>query len=54
MLRVDKITLALLEESINLYLKNELDKIPTLKMLNTSIEVLETRAKKFKNLCKIF
>ena len=46
MLRVDKITLALLEESINLYLKNELDKIPTLKMLNTSIEVLETRAKK--------
>jgi L-seryl-tRNA(Ser) seleniumtransferase len=46
MLRVDKITLALLEESINLYLKNELDKIPTLKMLNTPIEVLETRAKK--------
>lgn len=46
MLRVDKITLALLEESVNLYLKNELDKIPTLKMLNTSIEVLETRAKK--------
>ncbi|QKJ26869.1 L-seryl-tRNA(Sec) selenium transferase [Aliarcobacter cibarius] len=46
MLRVDKITLALLEESINLYLKNELDKIPTLKMLNTSIEMLENRAKK--------
>ncbi|QKF72958.1 selenocysteine synthase [Aliarcobacter faecis] len=44
MLRVDKITLALLEESLNLYLKNELDTIPTLKMLNTKIEVLETRA----------
>ena len=45
MLRVDKITLALLEESLNLYLKNELDTIPTLKMLNTKVEVLEERAK---------
>ena len=44
MLRVDKITLALLEESLNLYLKNELDTIPTLKMLNTKVEVLEERA----------
>lgn len=48
MLRVDKITLALLEESLNLYLKNELDQIPTIKMLNTSIETLEKRAKTLK------
>ena len=45
MLRVDKITLALLEESLNLYLKNDLNSIPTLKMLNTKIEILEERAK---------
>ncbi|WP_418185317.1 L-seryl-tRNA(Sec) selenium transferase [Aliarcobacter vitoriensis] len=49
MLRVDKITLALLEESLNLYLKNELDTIPTLKMLNTKLEVLEERAKALKS-----
>ncbi|WP_066166167.1 L-seryl-tRNA(Sec) selenium transferase [Aliarcobacter cryaerophilus] len=49
MLRVDKITLALLEESLNIYLKNELDKIPTLKMLNTKLEVLEQRANILKN-----
>ena len=49
MLRVDKITLALLEESLNIYLKNELDKIPTLKMLNTKLEVLEQRANSLKN-----
>lgn len=49
MLRVDKITLALLEESLNIYLKNELDKIPTLKMLNTKLEVLEQRANVLKN-----
>ncbi|RBQ30579.1 L-seryl-tRNA(Sec) selenium transferase [Arcobacter sp. FW59] len=49
MLRVDKITLALLEESLNLYLKNELDTIPTLKMLNTKLEVLEERAKTLKS-----
>ena len=49
MLRVDKITLCLLEESINLYLKDELDKIPTLKMLNTSLETLEKRANILKN-----
>lgn len=49
MLRVDKITLCLLEESINLYLKDELDKIPTLKMLNTSLETLEKRANSLKN-----
>ena len=49
MLRVDKITLALLEESLNIYLKNDLDKIPTLKMLNTKLEVLEQRANILKN-----
>lgn len=48
MLRVDKITLALLEDSLNIYLKNDLDKIPTLKMLNTKLEVLEQRASSLK------
>jgi len=54
MLRVDKITLAILENSFNLYLKNELDSIPTLKMLNTKIEVLKIRAKKLKEEIKDF
>lgn len=44
MLRVDKITLSLLQDSINLYLQNSLEKIPTLKMLNTSVEILKQRA----------
>ncbi|AXH14688.1 L-seryl-tRNA(Sec) selenium transferase [Malaciobacter mytili LMG 24559] len=48
MLRVDKLTLCLLEEHLNLYLKNELDEIPTLKMLHTSIKTLEERALKVK------
>lgn len=54
MLRVDKITLALLEETLNLYLKNELDSIPTLKMLNTKIETLEQRANNLKEKCENF
>ncbi|MFY4843816.1 L-seryl-tRNA(Sec) selenium transferase [Aliarcobacter butzleri] len=54
MLRVDKITLALLEETLNSYLKNELDNIPTLKMLNTKIETLEQRANNLKEKCKNF
>jgi len=54
MLRVDKITLAILENSFNLYLKNELESIPTLKMLNTKVEVLEVRAKKLKEKIKDF
>ncbi|MFY4782265.1 L-seryl-tRNA(Sec) selenium transferase [Aliarcobacter butzleri] len=54
MLRVDKITLALLEETLNSYLKNELDSIPTLKMLNTKIETLEQRANNLKEKCKNF
>ena len=44
MLRVDKITLALLEDNLTSYLENKLDDIPTLKMLNTSIIELEKRA----------
>ncbi|OCL87879.1 L-seryl-tRNA(Sec) selenium transferase [Aliarcobacter thereius] len=44
MLRVDKITLSILEDTINLYIKNDLDKIPTLKMLNTNLKVLKSRA----------
>ncbi len=49
MLRVDKITLALLEDNLMSYLKNELDSIPTLKMLHEKVEVLEQRAIKLKN-----
>ncbi|MFX4231533.1 L-seryl-tRNA(Sec) selenium transferase [Aliarcobacter butzleri] len=54
MLRVDKITLALLEETLNSYLKNELNSIPTLKMLNTKIETLEQRANNLKEKCENF
>jgi len=50
MLRVDKITLALLEESIKSYLKEEFDKIPTLCMLFTSIDELKNRALKIQKL----
>ena len=56
MLRVDKITLCLLQESLNLYLTNQTEKIPTLNMLNTSITILENRANslkdKLENICK--
>jgi L-seryl-tRNA(Ser) seleniumtransferase len=55
MLRVDKITLALLEDNLTSYLENKLDDIPTLKMLHTSIIELEKRANLLKesieNLC---
>lgn len=44
MLRVDKITLSLLEESIKAYLKEEWEAIPTLWMLFQSVEDLEQRA----------
>ena len=44
MLRVDKITLSLLEESIKAYLKEEFEQIPTLWLLFRSIEELEKRA----------
>ena len=48
MLRVDKITLALLEDNLTSYLKGDLDDIPTLKMLNEKTEVLEQRANSLK------
>lgn len=55
MLRVDKITLSILEDTLNSYLKNQLDDIPTLKMLHTSLEILEKRAntlkEKIENIC---
>ncbi len=44
MLRVDKITLAILEENIKSVLLGNIDEIPTLKMLFTSTEVLKQRA----------
>jgi L-seryl-tRNA(Ser) seleniumtransferase len=56
MLRVDKITLSILEDTLNSYLKNQLDDIPTLKMLHTSLDTLEQRAntlkEKIENICK--
>ncbi|MDC7243349.1 MAG: L-seryl-tRNA(Sec) selenium transferase [Sphaerochaetaceae bacterium] len=56
MLRVDKLTLALLQESLNAYLKDEIEKIPTIAMLHTDVKVLEKRAKELqsslKNVCK--
>ncbi|AXX91950.1 L-seryl-tRNA(Sec) selenium transferase [Malaciobacter molluscorum LMG 25693] len=55
MLRVDKITLSLLQEHLNSYLKGQLEDIPTLQMLYTTIETLEQRAKYIKqnleNIC---
>lgn len=44
MLRVDKITLSLLEESIKSYLKEEWDALPTLWMLFQSVDELKKRA----------
>ncbi|TQR30334.1 L-seryl-tRNA(Sec) selenium transferase [Campylobacter sp. MIT 99-7217] len=44
MLRVDKLTLAFLEESLKAYLLKEYEKIVTLKLLNESVETLEQRA----------
>ena len=56
MLRVDKITLSILEDTLNSYLKNELNDIPTLKMLFTTMETLEQKAntlfEKIKDICK--
>ncbi|WP_331774771.1 L-seryl-tRNA(Sec) selenium transferase [Sulfurospirillum sp. 1612] len=46
MLRVDKITLALLEETIKSYLKEEFEDIPTLDMLFTEVQTLKERALK--------
>jgi len=47
MLRVDKITLSLLEESIKAYLKEEYELIPTLGMLFTDLEDLKKRVESF-------
>ena len=44
MFRVDKITLAILQQTAISYLKNEYEKIPVLNMLFTPIEELEKRA----------
>lgn len=44
MLRVDKITLSLLEESIKAYLREEYEQIPTLWLLFRSVEELTQRA----------
>ncbi|MFA7083854.1 MAG: L-seryl-tRNA(Sec) selenium transferase [Arcobacteraceae bacterium] len=49
MLRVDKLTLALLEESIKALLLGNINDIPTLKMLFTSIELLNSRALQVQN-----
>jgi L-seryl-tRNA(Ser) seleniumtransferase len=55
MLRVDKLTLALLEENIKAILLEKYDHIPTLKMLFTSTDTLEERAlqlqKSIQHLC---
>ncbi|MCF6172953.1 MAG: L-seryl-tRNA(Sec) selenium transferase [Campylobacteraceae bacterium] len=50
MLRVDKITLALLEETIKSYLKEEFKQIPTLNMLFTDIQKLEQRAERIQEI----
>jgi len=56
MLRVDKITLAILEDNLMSYLKGQTEDIPTLKMLNEKVEILEQRANTLKdeinNICK--
>ena len=44
MLRVDKITLAILEDNITSLILGKNEEIPTLKMLFTSIDILEKRA----------
>jgi len=55
MLRVDKITLAILEDNITSLLLGKNEEIPTLNMLFTSLEDLENRAKelqiKLQNYC---
>lgn len=44
MLRVDKLTLALLEESVKSLLLDKKEEIPTLKMLFTPVDILKQRA----------
>ena len=56
MLRVDKITLAILEDNITSLLLGNYEEIPTLNMLFTDIEVLQTRVsnlqEKIKEICE--
>ena len=52
MLRVDKITLAILEENVKSILLDKKEDIPTLEMLFTSTEVLERRALRVKEAIK--
>jgi len=52
MLRVDKVTLSILQESIRAYILKEYNKIPTLKMLFTDIKELTNRAKAIKDKTK--
>jgi len=52
MLRVDKITLALLEENIKSILLGNINEIPTLRMLLTSTDVLNQRALELQNSLK--
>ncbi|STP12730.1 L-seryl-tRNA(SeC) selenium transferase [Helicobacter mustelae] len=44
-LRMDKLNLALLQQTLLCYLQNRLDEIPTIAMLKTPLHVLEQRAK---------
>ena len=53
MLRVDKITLSILEETLKAYLEEQYDLIPTLKMLFSDTEVLRQRALKMQSSLKI-
>jgi len=50
MFRVDKITLSLIEATALAYIKEECDKIPTLKMLYQTQEDLLKKAKKLLSL----
>ncbi|MFK2823949.1 L-seryl-tRNA(Sec) selenium transferase [Arcobacter sp. YIC-80] len=56
MLRVDKITLAILEDNLTSYLKGQTQNIPTLKMLHEDVKTLEQRANTLKqsieDICK--
>jgi len=49
MLRVDKITLSILEETIKAYLLQDYEQIPTLKLLFQSIDSLEKRVLKIQS-----
>lgn len=46
-LRVDKLCISILQATLELYIKRELDKIPTLAMLHSSLDSLQKRAQTF-------